>query len=545
MSLAIVILVFALAARPAAVEAQTQVSFTPLLTQLTLMPGSVSNFEVVVTNTGKVAPAEFSVYAADITQKPNGEYEVLPAGKSQYSCASWIKLSTQSLKVGPGSTGAVACTVSVPRSASGGRYAAIVLEMAPEPKRDTGALGSTAVVQRFVSVVELTVPTRTLQRRLDITGFTASSAADKPAYVSKYGTSALILTLQVSNPGTVHVFADARMILRDAAGKRLREIPLGSGRGIVLPASTVSMTSVLPAGLAAGDYTADVMVYYGGVRPATAKIPFTVDEGTASASKAEITAVIAPFSADPDEFDLTYPAGATAARSVVIHNRSDQTIRVTGRASALSYDSEGQIVLDQVDSPSSCAQWIKLNPEAVDIKPGAKQVVRMTIVIPKGEAGGKYANLVFTATPVDGVEGDAWAGETGTTITLRVGKEFITSGELSSITVEDGGPSVGRVFGTVFTNTGTIHVKPSTSVTIKRRIMPEPIPGIEYIGRGSLENVAQLNLGEELSPVLPGGTRELFVAMSGDLEPGDYVVEFLVNYGGETPLYQVHEFSLK
>jgi len=70
------------------------------------------------------------------------------------------------------------------------------------------------------------------------------------------------------------------------------------------------------------------------------------------------------------------------------------------------------------------------------------------------------------------------------------------------------------------------------------------IPGIEYIGRGSLESVAQLNLGEEFNPVLPGGTRELLVAMSGNLEPGDYVVEFVVQYGGEAPLYLVHEFTV-
>lgn len=529
---------------PSGAAAQIELDFTPMLTELTLAPGATDRFEVVMSNKSKVATAEFSVFLMDVVQKPNGEYSVVELGKSGFSCASWIKLSVNRLKVTPGKAAALVANIAVPRSASGSRYAAIVFEMEPEPRKDTSALGSTAVVQRFVSIVEVVVPTRSLVRKLDIMGFSVSSTADKPVLANKYGASALVLSLEVKNPGTVHVFTDATMLLRDASGKRLREVPLGGGRGIVLPDTTISVTSILPAGLAPGDYIADIAVRYSGPRPAMAKVPFSVGDAGAGASELETVANIAPFSADPLEFDLAYPAGATVSRSVIVENRSTQTIRVSGRATGLDFDAEGQIVTDGAQSASSCAEWIKLSPEIVDIRPGSKKVVRATVAIPKDQAGGKYANLVFTATPAGASEGDAWSAETGTTVTLRVGKEFTLAGTLSPITVEDGGPSVGRVFGTVFTNTGNIHVSPDTSVSVSRRVMPEAIPGIEYIGRGSLESVAQLNLGEEFNPVLPGGTRELLVAMSGSLEPGDYVVEFVVQYGGEAPLYLVHEFTV-
>ena len=152
------------------------------------------------------------------------------------------------------------------------------------------------------------------------------------------------------------------------------------------------------------------------------------------------------------------------------------------------------------------------------------------ILIPR-EAGGKCANVVFTATPVSADKGQAWSGESGAVVFLRVGKESSTLGKLSPITMEDAGPSVGTVFGTVFENTGTIHVKPRASMTIKKRVMPESVPGIEYVGPGSLVEVNSIDLGEEENVVLPGGRRLFNVAFSGGLEPGDYVVEFLVNYG--------------
>jgi len=526
--------------------AQISLSFTPLLVELTATPGSVKTFEVAVMNESKAASANFRVYTADLTQEPVGDYAVLDAGTSRHSCAKWIKLSADKATIGPGEAFAVLATVTVPRGTSGGRYAAVVFELAPEDRKGDSAFAATTFVQRFVTVVELSIPARQVQKRLDVTGFSVAHASENPAYTSAYGKQAIILTAEVKNEGDIHVFARGSMILRDSTGKRLREIPLGAGRGIVIPGAAVNFSSVLPAGLAPGDYVADISVKYGGLRPASAKIPFSVGAGGAQAAKAETTAVIAPFSVDPGDLDLSYPAGATAAKSLVIENRSDQAIRVEGRALPLAFDEEGELVSDETGaSAASCAQWIELKPNVVEIKPRSRQVVRMMISIPKGESGGKYANVVFTATPVSTDKGQAWSGESGAVVFLRVGKEFSTLGALSPIMMEDGGPSVGTVFGTVFENTGTIHVKPRASMTIKKRVMPESVPGIEYVGPGSLVEVKSLDLGEEENVVLPGGKRLFNVAFSGGLEPGDYVVEFLVNYGGKSPLYVMREFTVK
>ncbi|NMB13552.1 MAG: hypothetical protein GX977_14840 [Firmicutes bacterium] len=531
--------------------AQISLSFTPMLLEVTGAPGSVRTFEVIMLNESKAATADFLIYTADLAQKPNGDYEVLDVGRSEYSCAKWIKLSVDKASVGPDEAIAVKGTVTVPRGASGGRYAAVVFELVPEARKGEAAFASSTFVQKFATVVELTIPARHVQKRLDVTGFSVTHATEKSAYASMYGRDAIILSAEAKNEGDIHVFARGSMILRDGAGKRLKEIPLGGGRGIVLPGASINLSSVLPGGLAPGNYMADISIRYGGMRPATAKVPFSIGESGAEIAEIETTAVIAPFSVDPDLLDLSGIAGATVARPLVIENRSDQAIRVEGRATTLAFDDEGELILDDVESSTaSCADWIEVKPDVVEIRPRARQVVRMMLSIPKGESGGKYANVIFTATPV--AEGESttpsaseWSGESGTVVFLKVGKEFETIGELTPITVDDGGPSVGTVFGTVFKNTGTIHVKPRASMALKRRVMPESIPGIEYVGPGSLVDVNSLDLGEEANVVLPGGIRAFHVALSGQLEPGDYVVEFLVHYGGKAPLYIMREFTVE
>lgn len=526
--------------------AEMSLSFAPMLVELTATPGSVSVFEVLMMNDSRSATADFLVYIADVVQKPNGDYGIVDAGKSEHSCAKWMKLSADKATVRPGEAFEVKGTLTVPRGVWGGRYAAVVFELVPEQRTGEHAFASSTFVQRFVSVVEIAIPARQVQKSLDVTSFSVTQASEKPTYADRYGTQAVILTAEVKNGGDIHVFARGSMILRDSAGKRLREIPLGTGRGIVIPGAAVNFSSVLPAGLAPGDYVADISVKYGGMRPASARIPFSVGASGAQVAKTEITAVIAPFSVDPGDLDLSYPAGATAAKSLVIENRSDQPIRVEGRAMPLAFDEEGELVPDETGaSASSCAQWIELKPNVVEIKPRSRQVVRMMISVPKGESGGKYANVVFTATPASADKGQTWSGESGAVVFLRVGKEFSTLGKLTPITMEDGGPSVGTVFGTIFENTGTIHVKPKASMTIKKRVMPESVPGIEYVGPGSLVEVNSIDLGEEENVVLPGGRRLFNVALSGGLEPGDYVVEFLVNYGGKSPLHVMREFTVK
>ena len=112
---------------------------------------------IVVNNADGVRAAEFLVYLADITQGPDGEYSVVPAGSTSRSAVPWIKLSNQRIRVNPGQTFEVGVAITVPRGALGGRYAAVVLELVEDTVRSQGAVASSVLIPRVVVPVEISV----------------------------------------------------------------------------------------------------------------------------------------------------------------------------------------------------------------------------------------------------------------------------------------------------------------------------------------------------------------------------------------------------
>ncbi|MGE5593784.1 MAG: hypothetical protein ACM3X3_08915 [Betaproteobacteria bacterium] len=178
--------------------------------------------------------------------------------------------------MGPDEALSVDCKLTIPRGTYGGRFAAVVFELTPEEKTGEEAFASTEFVQRFAAVAEVAIPAPRVRKAVSISGFSVKAAADDPRYAAAYGKDALILTGEVKNEGNTHVFARSYLTLRDVSGKRLRQIPFGSGWGLVLPETTVNLISVLPSGLAPGNYVADIAVKYGGKAPLYASEEFEV-----------------------------------------------------------------------------------------------------------------------------------------------------------------------------------------------------------------------------------------------------------------------------
>ena len=164
------------------------------------------------------------------------------------------------------------------------------------------------------------------------------------------------------------MFARGTFVLRDASGRRLLETPIGGGRGIVLPGATVSLATILPRGLAPGGYVADISVSYGGVRRATARVPFTVDSvgdvvvgGTGETAGGGQMAAIASLSVSPAELELSYMAGATITRTLTVENLSDQSIQVEVRVAALAVDG-------QAASAPSCEGGFSCGPRGSPLR---------------------------------------------------------------------------------------------------------------------------------------------------------------------------------
>ncbi|MEW6227766.1 MAG: hypothetical protein AB1700_06660, partial [Bacillota bacterium] len=67
--------------------AQVSISLSPLLVELVSAPGSTETFDIALVNNSKYSSAHFRVFAADVVQRQNGDYQVIESGDPQYSCA--------------------------------------------------------------------------------------------------------------------------------------------------------------------------------------------------------------------------------------------------------------------------------------------------------------------------------------------------------------------------------------------------------------------------------------------------------------------------
>lgn len=541
-------LFIAIVMMPPASLCQTQVSLTPLLIPLSAAPGEVRDFEITIANDGNRGTAEFRAFVADVTQDIRGAYRVAEPGSSHYSCAQWIRLSDIHISLAAGSGAVVKGRLSVPRGVSGGRYAAVVFELAPEDEPEAADYSVSRLFQRFVTVIELSIPSPRDRKDLCILGF-SSTIGSTPSVSISLPDTALTLSARVRNQGNTHVYARATLTLRDSAGRRLRQIPLGSGRGLVLPETTVELASILPAGLSPGSYTADITIHYGGSRPALAKIPFAVGEAESAVAPSDTVRVAQAVDVTPSEISVQCPAGASAVRSLVVHNPTDQVLHVKTEAVPLAYDINGDLAVDDtLDGRWSCAGWMELRPSEFDIRPHSKQVVRMIVPIPRGEEGGRYALIVFSSMSASGdpiADAREAMTQTGVPLFLTVGKQVISKVELAPIEIRDGGPSVGLIFETVVSNTGSIHAMPRATLSIKKREIPTGLAGVEFVGKGSLTNVYSVDLGPTEGYVLPGGSRVLQVPIGRALEKGDYVVEIEVDYGAKQLVRGEREFQVK
>src|SRR5690606_22619197 len=143
-----------------------------------------------------------------------------------------------------------------------------------------------------------------------------------------------LLYADLTNESNIHVLGRGTLHIRNAEGRKVREIPLGQGRGVVLPDATLRFSSILPAGLPPGTYTVQAVINYGGLRPAIAQREFTID-GPALEASAFHGGPALQLSVQPTQLELSIPVGARRVESITVQNFEEVPIRITGRAQPL------------------------------------------------------------------------------------------------------------------------------------------------------------------------------------------------------------------
>lgn len=522
--------------------AQFELSLSPLLVELELVPGAKKSFSMTLHNASKTDPVTIKAYPGDMIQEQMGTYAILEDGKSEFSCADWMELNETFFTIAPGNSRMITAEVKAPRDVFGGRYAAVIFEIVPKEAADEKRLASVQYHFKMPTFVEVTIRRfGGVVKKLEIVDFKAKPVTN-PRLIQKVGKNTMSFIATVKNEGNMHVKASGSLLIRTKEGRLKRQVPLGTGRGIVLPGATLDFRSIVQKPTP-GEYVAQAMIRYGSPSPAVAEAPFTV--GTFSlASDTFQTASFLALQVKPEEIMQDIPAGGFRYVNLRFRSQEPESISVRAKIMAIEYDEEGNLmVVESTPGERSCIEWLNLKPLTFDLRPGGTKNVKLTISGPKGYSGGYYACLVFDAS-IKGAKETSLATLFQIPILLNLPKGVELNGEISGINISASRNSPATIQ-VLFKNTGNTHVKPSGKLVLKVRpklVIPE---GIEYVGERKYELVGESRFERIDEFVLPGGVRRMETSFQEKLSPGKYLAELIIDYGGNSVAKSEKEFRIK
>lgn len=437
-------------------QAPIQISIAPLAIELSGERGQTVPFSLTIVNNSRFETARFRAYATGLREGRSGEYGLKTPDDGPYAASSWVRLEHDEFEVGPGNNFVLRGTVNIPRDARPSGYAAVVIELLPEEAIGPAAF-STEYVQQFAAALEIVVGRRHV-RSAHIESMTVIPASAVPELAATYGDSAVLFIGTVINDGDVHVTGRGTLILRDERGRRIREVPLGGGRGVILPDTVVDFGSVL-GGLAPGKYEMQAIVEYGGSRPAIGRMEFELSDEAVGIAGA-IAGRPVRMDAGPTLLMYEFPRSAYRAQTITVVNRDFVDVDFTVTLEELVNDEDGQPLRADSDvvMPYSAVAWGEVRPVEFTLRPGQRRNVVVGFRAPDGENGGRYARVRIegrTPAPEPGME-PAFSEITVDAL-LMLGSGFTSRMEVAELEWRPIGDT-GRVsVGATVTNTGDIH----------------------------------------------------------------------------------------
>jgi len=474
----------------------------------------------------------------DVVETVEGAYDLKQPGSTKYSIARWVRVEPDTITVPPKETKTVIVTVNVPRGVSGGLYGAVTFEIQTPQSQETqrpteeGAYGEIEFKYRMASFLEIVVSGTRKRIEAFPAYFKVERSDDIPSIRIQIGDGALVFTLGVLNKSNVHIITKGTLTIKTKEGRTIAKMPLGAGRGVVLPDSTVNMRTITRRFFPPGEYIARAVVDYGGRRPIVAETTFTVSSEKVETEEEKKEANPVMITIDPVDIEIKALPGSYRSSIVKVSNLGEETLQVEGKILPLVYDIYGEILPEE--ERGTPPDWINLTPSSFSLRPGQSRNVRVAVRVPENFTGGYYADVIFKT------EGGLKT-EVGANLLVFVGKdEDITieaSADLVYTVKEDG------VYADIiFENTGNYHLLPKITFGLNR-ITPQQVTDEGLIIPEKVESLIQ----EEISstnPVLPGTKRIFSIFIPIVLEESQYELLARCDYG-KTPIVLRKSFQME
>lgn len=504
----------------------------PLIVTKTVSQGDKFSYNIFLENADEFNSVGIEAAVADVVQDIEGNYNVAQAGTTPYSAAKWIKITPTNFTLQPAGGQVVTVEVSVPRGTIGGRYAAIVFRIVPpsqKPDVMPDAMGIAAQFQfQLPSYLELSVEAGRKRMEAYATEIEVQKIGEIPSLAEikqTVGDDANVFSVTVWNKSNIHVEVTGELTIKTKEGRTISKIPLGAGRGVILPEAKVKIRSITLKQFPAGTYIAKGVVYYGGHRPAMIESEFTIEEDGTKISQTKASE--APmFYVDPGNIELKTLPGTFRSTTVEITNRGQQTANITTFIYPLEYDVYGELV--PTEERTKAPDWVEISPGSFQLKPNQSRRIRITANPPKEALGGYYFDVAFSSATAD------VKTEFGANLLVYVGsdetiiKKILADFQLIKLTEN------GLDIDLIVKNEGTIHLLPSITIGIEKRIPPKEDPS-GIIFPATTQRLASASYTEE-TPILPKTERLFGVTIPVKLEPGEYDIVARIDFGVPEPM---------
>ena len=217
---------------------------------------------------------------------------------------------------------------------------------------------------------------------------------------------------------------------------------------------------------------------------------------------------LAQLGISPGSMDMLVSEGHNSLPSINVRNDSDKPVDFKVELAGYGQDIRGSTeVLEPDTNPLSALAYIKFDPAEFHLEPGQNQEVDLTVSIPEGTDGGRYAILLVVASP-KGEEAIKTVSRLGVLVRLTIaGSHLIQEGSIKLIEPGRIEPNKPILIKVTYANEGNVHYKVQSRVTISNA---------QGDILGKVESKSAL--------VLPGYSRELIAEWipERDLQLGIY-----------------------
>lgn len=489
-----------------------EIIVSPQITELEAPPGGKKTFEVTVGNAGQLTSLVAHIGVSPIEQNHRGDYTIT-SKDNKWSCVPWITIDKQRVALEPGEWETIRCQVEVPFNASGGRYAAITVSFGDMASRTPGLTTSFQYV--LGSYIELSISRGLVTRSAEISNLQVTAIAGNPILENQYGRDAFFIVADVANTGNIGILAKATLRVREQRGLHRREVPLGTGRGMVLPEATVKYRSLFTRKPPAGIYAAEASLDYGSYKPAVTRLVFSItQDGDIVPGRVESVETVG-LGVNPRAFDLRGGPGARKTVGVTLSNVEATPLTITTEKLGLYQRSDGRLATTTSNTELSCQDWITVEPDSFEIEPNSRKRVRITLGIPRETSGSRYARIAFVPKAAS-VSRESMAESYSTDIYLTILPDIKKAIAIKGLGASSEGRFKPVSINFRVENTGNCHVSIEANASISG-------PG------GSLVN--ELSLPRMDTRILPGVTRVFTIADNQGLESGNYAVDLAVRVG--------------